>query len=392
VQVFHHLQRKPTRPDVSLLADLPSGMRDLAMAHLAIIAVRDLATYDAPPARPNLDWIAAHSPSPEFTAWLNVGRLWGTGVSADLATRTDGTSPDGRMIRALNLLSLTDLARFAETANLPEGDRRRAFTIVAARAFTMVAARAFVLGDQSMARGFLTDLRDLMPDYAQVINDALSGPGGAEVQNARALLAVPAPTVWLRATDGPVWSHVPGGHSFSDMNLPLRYVSAAVSNPDVRSWMAQPFFSDRQGDFTWRAYRRGRYVQDASPNAFVPETWDRVDRHPFLRLIAWDQLGRLDTCHGPTQRFSQVLIHWADQGSDTWVERQLFDQTAFAETLRRIILLNKHNPGALVDGRPAGQRAFALLTTRYANTPAAQATKYRYHQDQGCRAQTFPPG
>jgi hypothetical protein len=336
-------------------------MRDLAMAHLAMIAVRDLATYDAPPARPNLDWIAAHSPSPEFAAWLNVGRLWGTGVSADLATRTDGTGPDGRMIRALNLLSLTDLARFTGTANLPEGDRRRAFTVV--------AARAFALGDQSMARRFLTDLRDLMPDYPPVINDVLSGPGGAEVQNARALLALPAPTVWLRATDGPVWSHVPGGHSFSDMNLPLRHVSAAVLNPGVRSWMAQPFFSDRQGDFTWRAYRRGRYVHDASPNAFFPETWDRVDRHPFLRLIAWDQLGRLDTCHGLTQRFSQALIHWDDQGSDTWGERQLFDQTAFPETLRRIILLNKHNPGAFVDGRPAGQRAFALLTTRLRPRP-----------------------
>ena len=384
MQVFHQLQRKPTRPDVSLLADLPSGMRDLAMAHLAMIAVRDLATRDARAARENLDWIATHSPSPEFTAWLNVGRLWGTGVSADLVALTDGTAPDPRMIRALNLLSLTDLARFASTANLPEGDRRRAFTVV--------AARAFVLGDQTISRRFLTDLRDLMPDYAQVINDALTGPGGAEVQNARALLALPAPTVWLRATDGPVWSHVPGGHSFSDMNLPLRYVSAAVLNPDVRSWMAQPFFSDRQGDFTWRAYRRGRYVHDASPNAFVPETWDRGDRYPFLRLIAWDQLGHLDTCHGLTQRLSQVLIHWADQGSDTWVERQLFDQTAFPEILRRIILLNKHNPGALVDGRPAGQRAFALLTSRFAGTHAAQATKYWYHQDQGCREQTFPPG
>jgi hypothetical protein len=77
MQVFHHLQRKPRRPDVPLLADLPSGMRYLAMSNLAMIAVRDLATYDAKAARGNPDWISTHSPSSEFKAWLNVGRLWG---------------------------------------------------------------------------------------------------------------------------------------------------------------------------------------------------------------------------------------------------------------------------------------------------------------------------
>jgi hypothetical protein len=384
VQVFHLLQRKPTRPDLSLLADLPSGMRNLAMAHLAMVAVRDLATYDAKAARANLDWITAHSPPPDFTRWLNVGRLWGTGASGDLAALTDGTAPDPRMIRALNLLSLTDMARFAQQANLPDDVRRRMFTVV--------AARAFVLGDQPVARRFMTDLRDLMPDYAQVINDALSGPGDAEVQNARALLALPVPTVWLRGTDWPVWSYVPGGYSFSDANLPLRYVSAAILNPDLQSWMAQPLASGRQGGFAWRAYRRGRHFHDTWPEPFVPEAWDRGDRYPFLRLIAWDQLGRLEVCHSLTQRLSQVLIRWADQGSDTWVERQVFDQTAFPETLRRIILLNKHNPGTVVDGHPAGQRAFALLSGRFADAPAARATKYWYHQDQGCEAQSFPPG
>lgn len=136
--------------------------------------------------------------------------------------------------------------------------------------------------------------------------------------------------------------------------------------------MAQPFASGRRADFTWRAYRRGRYFHDRWPEPFVPEAWDRGDRYPVLRLIAWDQLGHLDTCHGLTQRLSQVLIHWADQASDTWVERHLFDQTAFPETLRRIILLNN---GVLVDGRPAGQRAFASLSTRFADAGKNLSTR-----------------
>ena len=74
------------------------------------------------------------------------------------------------------------------------------------------------------------------------------------------------------------------------------------------------------------------------------------------------------------------------QGSDTWLERQLFDQTAYADALHRVILLNRRSPGALVEGNPAGQRAFALLTTRFADTQAGKRTKFWYHEDQGCGA------
>jgi hypothetical protein len=378
---FHRLEGRATHPDRAILTTLPDKMRNLALGHLAMVAVRDLGRApDDPANREVLDWIATNSPSPDFTAWLNVGRVWAAQNMAEVIALLGDAPLDRRTIDTLNLLSLHDLTLFADQAKLPADQQGMVMTVV--------ATRAFVLGDQVMARRHLSTLAPLMPDYTAVISAALNGPGGAEVQNARALLALPRPTVWLRSYDNDDMQYAQNAYRFSAINLPLRFVSAGVLNRDLASWMLEPFMESRRY-WGWsgadRARRRGRVYHDPYARPFIPDDFEYDAGYPFLRLIAWDELGRLDLCHGLTQRLSAVLIHWVDQDSASWLKRLLTDQTTFPEVLRRVIVLNKVAPGALVDGRPAGQRAFALLSSRFADTPAGQATKYWYHTDQGCQ-------
>jgi hypothetical protein len=221
-----------------------------------------------------------------------------------------------------------------------------------------------------------------------VIDDALNGPGGQEVQIARALLTLPAPTVWLRDYQrgqfGRSTRSRPTPCCFRDIDLPLRFTSAAVLNRDLRQWMMAPP-SPWQRNALRRANERHRTFADRYERPFLPDDWQSDEGFPFLRLIAWDELVQLDVCHGMTNRLSEVLIAWADQNFDSWLERAFGDDTLDAETLRQIILLNKRSPGALVDGQPAGQRAKGLLETRFAETEAAKATPYWYFEDRGCR-------
>jgi len=355
------------------------------MAHLAIVAVRGLqGGHETEKTRALLDWIAAHSPSLAFSTWLNVGRSWAARNVAELAAVNTGVPLDGRVVNALNLLSLDDLVAFAEAAEVA-GDQR-------VRLVEAIAARAFVLGRFDVARRYLLELGRLVPLQAPGIEAALAGPGGEEVQVALTLLRLPEPSVWMQM--GPWWQAegwgrtgyfaVPKGRAFHDIDLPMRYVSAGVLNRDFRNWMRSPdIYQDGIYGADWRAARRGRVFQGDLP-AFVPEDWQRGQGYPFLRLIAWDELGRFDVCHGLTRRLSEVVLDWADRGSDSWLDGVIGDQGGMPDALRRVVVLNWRSPGAVMGGRPAGQRVFALLKGRFADSADAAAVKYWCHVDHGC--------
>jgi hypothetical protein len=241
-----------------------------------------------------------------------------------------------------------------------------------------------------MTRRYLIALQALQPDYAKVTQNALNGPGGPEVQNVRALLALPYPTVWLRSLNYEETNSYDGNYDFHfhRLDLPLRFSSAGVLNRDLRQWLAYPFSENHPfGAYepARRARLRGRvYIgQDEAP--LVPDDWESDAGLSFLRLIAWDELAQLGVCHGLTNRLSTVLVDWIDTNSDTWVERMLVDTSEYPALLRRVIFLNKRSSGGLIEGRPAGQRAFALLSTRFPDSREAVATKYWYFDDKGCR-------
>jgi hypothetical protein len=366
--------------DMGRLNILPEAMRLDAMTNLAKRAVFRTGQHGGSARQTEeLARLAALSPSARFSSWLFAGRAWTAGSLDELIAFHDDGRLDPRALDTLNTLSVHDLAAFSDAVTVPDDQRRTLLTVIAGRAFT--------LGNLDLARRHLTELQNLQPENAALIGEALDGPGDKEVQVARALLALPTATAWLRDYHQGEFGRSTWGSTaccFRDIDLPLRYSSAAMLNRDLRQWIAA-----HPNPYSWsaarRANERGRVYDDRFERPFIPDDWQGDDGFPFLRLIAWDELAQLDVCHGLTNRLSEVLIAWVDQNSDSWLERAFGDDTFDAETLRQIILLNKRSPGALVDGQPAGQRAKRLLETRFAETEAAKATPYWYFEDRGCR-------
>jgi hypothetical protein len=76
---------------------------------------------------------------------------------------------------------------------------------------------------------------------------------------------------------------------------------------------------------------------------------------PFGRLAAMDELVLLGPESGLTQRLSEIIIDWADKGSDEWDEILAAQATPMAEALARIVRLNRYRNAGEVDGMFARQ-------------------------------------
>ncbi len=97
---------------------------------------------------------------------------------------------------------------------------------------------------------------------------------------------------------------------------------------------------------------------------------------PFGKLVALDELSRLGPETGLTQRLSEIIIRWADEGSDTWAELAVAQTGPMPEALARIVRLNRSRTSGNVDGVFAGKRAFQLLHERFPFGEAARQTRY----------------
>lgn len=127
-----------------------------------------------------------------------------------------------------------------------------------------------------------------------------------------------------------------------------------------------------------RRYGRGTPWQLSSP--LEPEfiAWPPRGPHapgvPFGKLVATEELLRLGPETGLTQRLSEIIIRWADEGSDSWSERAVAQLGPMPEALARIVRLNRTRNVGNVDGVFAGQRAFSLLHDRFGYGKAALKT------------------
>ena len=105
-----------------------------------------------------------------------------------------------------------------------------------------------------------------------------------------------------------------------------------------------------------------------------PPRGPHVSGVPFGKLVAMDELVRLGPETGLTQRLSEIIIDWADKGSDEWHELLAAQASPMPEALARIVRLNRYRSVGEVDGMFAGERAFRLLHDRFRLSKAAQET------------------
>jgi hypothetical protein len=382
VRQFHELYRDGLTPDLDRLALLSPRMRTWAVDNIARQALDPShESFDAQASRVLLDELAHIQSYDSFLSWLNVGRTWLAGSVAELVAIHQDVRLDPLTLRALNMLSYDDLAAFAEGAALLPDDR---ITIM-----TALVGRAIVLGRDEDAREDLRALQVLLKEQPSAgLAAALAVPGGLEVQNARAFLALPLPRVWMRGQKHACHSY---GNWYckqsSAIDLLPHFSDATFLERDLHAWLLEPFEGGRPTGRNNAAISRNydrRLDYDGKGGIRFLAGEGQDDVFAFQRLIAWDETANLGICNGVTQHVSETLIHYADSASNGWWDRANMDSDDLSWLLRQVILLNRRNPGALVDGKPAGQRAFALLYERFAGTEPALATKYWYHEDRGC--------
>ncbi len=355
--------------DPALLDALPQGMRIAAMKNLAMLTVTRYPYDFSPLGKDWLQTLADRAPTPEFAVWLSAGQSWLAGTLPDLIAANQGERLNYRVYHSLNVLSVDDLIAFEAGAGMQPEDRTELVKLI--------AARAFVLGRLDVARTHLNRLADLPPDYAARVSAALSGPGGDEVQIARAILALPSTSVLLGQGR---WSlsdwRVEAGHrmGWRAFDMPAFWQSAGNLDRNLNVWL-----SENAG----RAYRRGRAFADTPDVPFISKDGYYDRDLPFASLIAFDELARFGQCNGLKSRLSRVLLEWVDSQNNWW--NVWADDDDLADVLSQIVILNSRQTGIVIDGKPAGQRAFALLTQRYPDTVAAKDTPYWYHTDRNCR-------
>ena len=198
-----------------------------------------------------------------------------------------------------------------------------------------------------------------------------------------ALLALDVPKLTLRVA---YWSE----HREIETPQPWRWVRNGYYSPDLPDWVrfgapVQRAVEKhlRSGRFWYavkseRSYWRGTPWGLSSPiePEFIafPPRGPNVAGVPFGKLVAMDELQQLGPETGLTQRLSEIIIRWADEGSDEWDEVLAAQATPMSEALARIVRLNRYRSVGEVDGIFAGKRAFQVLHDRFPLSKAARET------------------
>ena len=324
---------------------------------------------------------------PSFLAWLNVGRTYLSTSIDDLIDVHENTSLDPRSIRALNLLSVDNLIRFANANGRHVQDRKNILTVAFAR---LVALKHY-----QQARKLFPSLAEFYPDHKEAIQTIQSSGYPLDVQLALLVLEIPNTSVWLTETGSNV-SYAPDfgiylrNHSKYGIDLPYEFRIASFLQRDLETWLQTP---QRWGEYRGmrgyslrklnRAKSRGRNNATVRVPRMLPENgYPPVFK--FVNLIAWDEISQLGPQTGLSRNISLSLINWADSGTDSWIKRWFSPDEEMANALRRVVYLNRKNDVGLINGKPIGQIAFLLLHNRFSETEAAKATPYWFKCSPRC--------
>ncbi len=282
--------------------------------------------------------------------------------------------------RSIDLLSAAHLRALVADTRLPQTVRVN----LARVAFLRLLALGSIREAQAALRNYLA----LYPTARFDAEAAMAKASEPEVKLALAALTMP---LSVRYYGHWAWdmTKVPGfGNYFGTVgqfsaDLPDWLRTGGGLQVDVERLLQVGQFWFSQKGYTERGIRRlhDRRMEIALPvPRFVgfPPQGPYDPGVPFGRLVALDELGRLGPDTGLSQRLSEVVIAWADAGSDTIPEMILQQNGAMPQALRQIVQLNRYRTRGDVGGVFAGKAAFRLLHDRFPLSAAARATPYWY--------------
>ena len=300
---------------------------------------------------------------------------------ADLVAQSELPRTNLKVERKINLLSVADLRVLATDQRLPKPMR-----IDLSR---VIFLRLFALGRDTEAEQALADLYAL-DEWTQIAAEKITDlTKDRSVKLALAALTMPGLSLRYGSNHIGGWPDQDGFRSYfsgldiSGADLPDWLRTGGGLQADVQRLLQVGRFWFSQKGYTYDAMRRqfDRGMNTALPEPrFVgfPPQGPYDPGVPFGRLVALDELARLGPESGLTQRLSEVIIAWADAGSDTLPEMILQQNGAMPRALAQIVQLNRYRMRGDVDGVFAGKAAFRLLHARFPLGVAARATPYWY--------------
>jgi hypothetical protein len=329
-----------------------------------------------------------------------VRRLLTGSLEEFLAVQVPYETGDG-FSAVINMLPVRVLVQIAAGDSLPEKQR--------AAIVRMAWTRAYLLKDESMLQQATELLPKLNPGLTRLVETYHNSWSDAGRERAALMLLLKAPSMQLlmparqdlgwrygdtldRYAEGPGrWSWFLTPEQTAEESIELFWADAG--NRNDRNWWCQARIVRLQARL-----ERDFYNQ---PLALVPDQWARqwsdprahptystrlasylADRrtrflgeHPVLKLVDWEELGKLSTVPSAPNYLTQAVIAWINDAN--WLDRWLYEGE-MAEALALAVRTTRF--GCTNDGsnRADSLAAYRLLHQRFPNSDAARRTPYWY--------------
>ncbi|MBX9635699.1 MAG: hypothetical protein K2X44_12020 [Magnetospirillum sp.] len=369
--------------DRDRMAALPPSVQSVLARNTAMQIMARGSVADAPEALNALSGIALEK---GFQPWLNVARNYTATSVEQLIEIHRGQDLDPKSVRVLNLLTVDNLQRLAQSGaisgetevNLLEG----------------TFARLFALGRVDEARGLLPRLREkLVASGSRKTIGAVEPSLPNDVAMALVVSRTPGLSTWIRGGTAFGYRYTDVGlnlfNTSHNRELPKEFGDGRAIQGDFETWLLLPqkwyrFYSMR--GLTWdameRNYANQKRRQRGTESLPAPAIFNSQPNHPsfgIARLAAFDEITLLQGDRRLIRQVSLTLLRWADAASDTWLKNLLSNRDLVAEALHRVVMLNRYDSGGDIDGVPLGKRAFKLLHKRFPKSEWAKKTPHWYN-------------
>lgn len=301
-------------------------------------------------------------------------------ISVDLAqlytaTRIEDvpTSSSAYVRRAYNMLSADHLTMLARRKDADPELMRVAF------------ARHVALGHVQKAAALVSQLKIASPKDAAKIDRIWSEPWPEATRLAMIVFETPNLSTLLKGGEdlGDVGFYYYWDYVRDRRNLPEEYASGAFLQRDFETFLILPqrygaYWGMRGSTIEWieRSARRNRYdfwrQQAPAPRVIADGPSSRS--FPFIRLIAWSEVGRLTGEEKLMAVVAPEIIAWAEEQSKAPSKRE-----ETAATLAKLIMLCRTNDCGDYAGKPTSLRAFQILKRRLPETKAARKTRWWFN-------------
>lgn len=366
------------------LADSPERMAMLPAAVGTHVA-RNAAMAAVMQAAPGEVAAKLKAPTPadadaRFRRWQDVIRTYAATSVEELIEIHRGRPPDAKSLRALNVLPAASLQRLALSGAFSGPSEisllRAAFVRQLALGRTQDAGRLLaVLREKQAAAPFpqvIAPLEPAMPPDVALALAAARMPDLTAMVNGSSSYAFEA--------DVGISLYERRGH----IEVPAEFDHGAALQGDLETWLHLPQkwyrFHGMHG-LTWpaleRQYTRKRYA-DAQWAVPTPQVFgaSAAESYGIAKLADFDELARLRGERRVVRQISLKLLKWADTDSSNWLKQWLHHPDLTAETLYRVVMLNRHEDGGAIDGVPLAKRAYTLLHQRFPHSEWARKAKY----------------